>query len=150
MLDVDSTEEATAAGRTFRVSRIPAGIAHALGFRETKVLAPIREHYGSDGAVLPGHEKALDALQVGIDAEWLEVAREWIRWGLRSYAAETGGGVSVRQFGREWVLLGDEAADRIVRAEGGFVALAMAREISKRQRVSADEALGFLSPSGSA
>jgi len=149
MLDLDATTEATAAGRTFRVSSVPAGIAHALDFRQMKVLAPLREHMASDGTALPGHESQLAALQVATDAEWLEVCREWIRWGLRSYAGELGG-AKVSRFGRDWTLLADDACDRIVRAEGGFVALSLAREIAKVQRVSADEALGFLSPSGSA
>jgi hypothetical protein len=149
MLDVDATTDVVVAGRTFRVSGIPAGIAHGLDFRSTKALAPLREHIGADGKPLPGHEDAIAAVQVMVDAEWLETAREWIRWGLRSYASAAGG-KTVRQLGRDWVLLSDEACERIVRAEGGFLALGLAREIAAKQRVSADEALGFLSPSGSA
>lgn len=148
MLDVDAVEDVKVGDVTVRVSSIPAGIAHALGFRETKTLAPLLGHIAKDGSPLPGHEREVEALQLACDSEWLLVARDWLRWGLRSHADRLES-ESVRFDGREWKVLTAAAVEPMLRAEGGYLALRIAREVAARQRVSKEQALGFLSPSGS-
>jgi hypothetical protein len=135
-IDPKETCEASAYGHAFTIGCLPAGKVRELSVREARVLAPLAK--GEDGRIV------LDQIPPEAEADWLGVAGEWLRWGLRAVDSKPLATAEVRYAGETWQALTPAALAPWLRADAGLVALVLAAKVKEANVPSADDVLGLL------
>jgi len=165
LLDVEGRTTVTLDDREWTVCPLPWGIVSSVQHREVASWG-LMDPVGTIESVPPASDAPAGTLPT---SQWVPregVTREAfgealakyrsesrqtdalvIRWGLRAYAVGERG-ESITYDGRTWRVLSADAVDRVMRVNAGALAARLSLEIQRVSKLSEEDLLGFLAPSG--